>query len=258
MKMSRRKFLQTGLSGLTYFSAASTVPAWIANSSQAFASTVPDDRILVIFQQAGGNDGLNTVIPYTDLKYLETGPSAIRPTLHITTGLGPTELGDGLNAFNPNLVRLKNWYSQGDVAVINNVGYPNPNLSHFTATDFFELGTSPSSSNVTTQGWASRFFDNQCNGAPPPQIEALEMMMAGTSELPLTLRGSDNYVPPAVRNFDSFKFDLPGFPPAFGPHIENYIGQVNGLTVPGGSTLDFVQRPPTSLRLRWKTWKRQA
>jgi uncharacterized protein (DUF1501 family) len=241
MKMSRRRFLQTGLSGLTYFSSAATVPAWIANSTQAYASTVPDDRILVIFQQAGGNDGLNTVIPYTDPKYLEIGGAAIRPTLHITSGLGPTELGDGLNAFHPKLVRLKNWYSNGDVAVVQNVGYPNPNLSHFTATDFFELGTSPSGV-TSSQGWASRFYDNQCNGAPPPQIEALEMMMAGTSDLPLTLSGSNNYIPPAARDFNSFNFQLPPSPATFGPHIENYIGLVNGLTVPGGSTLDFVQR----------------
>ena len=242
MKMSRRKFLQTGLSSLTYFSAASTVPAWIANSTKAYASTVPDDRILVIFQQAGGNDGLNTVIPYTDTKYLETGPSAIRPTLHITSGLGPTELGDGLNAFHPKLVRLKNWYSAGNVAVIQNIGYPNPNLSHFTATDFFELGISPSSNYSTTQGWGSRFYDNQCDGAPPPQLEALEMLMAGTSELPLTLRGSDNYVPPAVRDFASYNLQLPPWPPAYASHVENYIGLVNGLTFPPASTLDFVQR----------------
>ena len=64
MIQSRREFLQTSLSGLAYFSAASTVPLWLSKSAQAACTAgIPDDRILVIYQQAGGNDGLNTVIP---------------------------------------------------------------------------------------------------------------------------------------------------------------------------------------------------
>src|SRR5690554_5053910 len=118
MSMNRRDFLKTGLSGLAYFTTAATVPAWVAKSAQAV--TAGNDRTLVIIQQAGGNDGLNTVIPYTDPIY--TGEQLldgqeIRPNLKILEpNLELTKLGDGLNAFHPKLIRLRDWYLNGNVA----------------------------------------------------------------------------------------------------------------------------------------------
>ena len=242
MQLDRRQFIKTGLSSLAYFTTASTVPLWIAKSAQAVSNALVEDRILVVYQMAGGNDGLNTVIPYTDPKYVDSGPNALRPNLHIISGLGGTELGDGLNAFHPKLIRLKNWYSGGRVAVVQNVGYPNPSLSHFTGTDLWELGISPGSNLNPSAGWAARFYDNMCNGAPPSEFNPLEMMAAGMNLLPLTLAGSPNFLPPAVGDFDSYNIDVPTTPAGYGDHIRNYINTLNNLNVPVNSTLDFVQR----------------
>jgi uncharacterized protein (DUF1501 family) len=240
MIQSRREFLQTSLSGLAYFSAASTVPLWLSKSAHAACSNgIPDDRILIIYQQAGGNDGLNTVIPYTDPKYyLPEVDGGLRENLRISTGL---QLGDGLNALHPKLPLLKSWYDSGNVAIVQNVGYPNPSLSHFIGTDLWELGISPSGSLSTSQGWVSRFFDNQCTGAPPDNIEPLSMMANGMVKLPLTLSGSGNYFPPAVANFRSYQFNTAN-PIALGDHISTYINSLNNLSVTLNSDLDFVQR----------------
>ncbi|MFP6583247.1 MAG: DUF1501 domain-containing protein [Candidatus Hydrogenedentota bacterium] len=240
MKQSRREFLKTSLSSMAYFSTASTVPLWLSKSAQAACvAGVPDDRILVIYQQAGGNDGLNTVIPYTDPKYyLPESGGGLRPNLRISTGL---QLGDGLNALHPKLPLLKGWYDSGNVAIVQNVGYPNPNFSHFLGTDLWELGVSPSSSLTTSQGWVSRFFDNQCNGSPPSQIDSLAMMANGLVKLPLALAGSINYFPPAVGSFDSYAIQSPN-PVELGQHIEDYIDLLNNLTVTVNSNLDFIQR----------------
>jgi uncharacterized protein (DUF1501 family) len=240
MNWSRRDFLKASLSSMAYFSTASTVPLWMAKSAQAACvNGIPDDRILVIYQQAGGNDGLNTIIPYTDPRYYETeGNGGLRPNLHITNGL---QLGDGLNALHPKLPLLKGWWDAGNVAFIQNVGYPNPNLSHFTGTDLWELGLSPSSALSTSQGWVSRFFDNQCSGAPPDTIEPLAMMANGLSKLPLSLSGSNNYFPPAVRDFASYLVEAPT-PQAYGDHVLSYIASMNNMTVTVDSELDFIQR----------------
>jgi len=244
VSISRRSFLKAGLSSLTYFSTAATVPVWIAQTAKAFTGLGHPDRVLVIIQQAGGNDGLNTVIPYTDPIYtgqVLVGGQEQRPNLKILEpNLGLTLLGDGLNAFHPKLIRLKDWYTNGNVSVIQNVGYPNPNLSHFVATDLWEYGTSPGSQLSTLQGWVSRFFDNQCAGIPPENIDPLTMLGAGDDIVPLTLNGSLGYTPPSVLNFSSYKFDAPTNATLNAHHKQGLI-DVNTFAT-ADPTIDFLQR----------------
>ena len=235
MKIDRRTFLQASLSSLAYFSTAATAPLWLSKSARALSKNLTGDKVLVIVQQSGGNDGLNTVIPYTDSLYLGTD---LRPTLHITSGFDATILDDQ-NALHPKLSRLTNWYKNGSVAVVNNVGYPNPNLSHFLATDYWEMGTSPGASLSTLQGWVSRYFDNQCGGMPPESINALTMLAAGKSTVPLTLRTSANYLPPAVSNFSSYVINVPSGDQ--GTHRLSYIEAMNNTTAVTNQ-LDFLQR----------------
>lgn len=242
MKLSRRDFLKTSLAGTACCTLASTVPGWISKSAQAICRDLAGDRILVIVQLAGGNDGLNTVIPYTDPLY---NGNTLRPTLHITSGLNLTTL-DALNAFHPKLIRLTDWYTDGKLAIIQNVGYPNPDLSHFVATDYWEFGTSPGGATPGGKGWMARFVDNACQGVPPESIDALKMLAAGKFLVPATLNGSALYTPPAVLNASFYRISVP--PNDMGDHILRYIEEMNSTAVIDPA-VDFVQRSANIARL---------
>ncbi|HLF04686.1 MAG TPA: hypothetical protein VI855_05665, partial [Dehalococcoidia bacterium] len=93
-------------------------------------TTTKKDPILVVIQLTGGNDGLNTVIPYGDSLYYDNRPTvgvAREQVLPINAQLG----------FNPAMQPLKDLYDQGKVAVIQGIGYPNPNRSHFRSMDIW-------------------------------------------------------------------------------------------------------------------------
>lgn len=196
MTMKRRSFLKVGLSGLAYFTAELTTPNWIIRAAQAMTcDCLCDGRILVIIQQSGGNDGLNTVIPRTDPVYYD---ALTRPNIRVASG---SEINlDGLNGLHPRLVNMANRYQQGRLAIVQNVGYVNPNLSHFTSTDHYEYGFVPGETQPT-QGWAARFYDNTCAGADP---EALFMTAAGMSAVPDAFKNATGYTPPAISSASSY------------------------------------------------------
>jgi uncharacterized protein (DUF1501 family) len=120
--ITRRDFM---VSGVTATAAGIIVPPVFAKS--VFAATADDihnDKVLVILQLGGGNDGLNTVIPYTDPAYLQA-----RPTIGIPAStVLPLNAQVGLNPVMPGIKQL---YDAGEVAVVQGVGYPNPVYSHF-------------------------------------------------------------------------------------------------------------------------------
>jgi uncharacterized protein (DUF1501 family) len=106
-------------------------------------------RVIVILQMSGGNDGLNTIIPYEDSLYYNARP---------TIGIKKTDAVrlSNLTGMNPNLMPLKSLFDDGKMAVVQNVGYDNPNRSHFRSTDIW---LSASDSDVVVEdGWAGRFL----------------------------------------------------------------------------------------------------
>lgn len=105
---------------------------------------------LVIVQLSGGNDGLNTVIPYTNDIYYNN-----RPTIS-QKGNQLLNLNNEL-ALHPNLAPIKNLYDEGYLSIINNVGYPNPNRSHFRSTDIWQ--TASGSNEYINSGWLGRYLD---------------------------------------------------------------------------------------------------
>jgi len=165
---TRRAFLQKGL---TLVSAAATIPHFLQRSAFAMNNPfdqmltssiagVPDDHILVVIQLAGGNDGLNTVVPYGMDQYYRARPQlGIRPNdvlrLKDQPGLG----------FHTNLTGFKELYESGLLACVQAVGYPNPNRSHFTSTDIWSTANPQ---RPQGEGWLGRYFDNACNGTPQP------------------------------------------------------------------------------------------
>ncbi|WP_375445706.1 DUF1501 domain-containing protein [uncultured Fibrella sp.] len=135
-------------------------------------------KTLVIVQLSGGNDGLNTVVPYrNDIYYRE------RPTLAI-----PRDKVLSLNdeiGFNPALESLKSLYDDGLVTVINNVGYPNPDRSHFRSMDIWQ--TASDSDKYVSTGWLGRYLDASCSGTDGCQPHrAVEV----DDTLSLALKGS--------------------------------------------------------------------
>jgi uncharacterized protein (DUF1501 family) len=137
MKLTRRAMIKDGL---LVVSAGMIMPAVFSRgvaSARAQAlegsrvAQTASDRTLIVVQMAGGNDGLNTVVPFSDPLYLKVRPTlAISETkvLHLDTRLG----------LHPNLLPLKKLWDAGHLAIIEGVGYPNQSLSHFQAMDIWQ------------------------------------------------------------------------------------------------------------------------
>ena len=119
--------------------------------------TGKDDTILIVLQLAGGNDGLNTLVPFADDAYHKARPRLAKKEKEII------KLSDhvGLNAALPFLGSL---FKEGDLGIVQGVGYPNPNRSHFVSTSIWETADTTNHSN---SGWLGRYFDNACPGADP-------------------------------------------------------------------------------------------
>jgi uncharacterized protein (DUF1501 family) len=148
--MERRKFLQitaTGTGGMLL------LPQFLwANSFFGEENKLTENKLIFI-QLNGGNDGLNTFIPYTDPLYYSN-----RPTLAISKGkILNTSGGMG---FHPALKDFATILQEGNLSVIQNVGYPNPNRSHFRSQEIWQ--TASDSNQYLDYGWLGRFLDIQC------------------------------------------------------------------------------------------------
>jgi uncharacterized protein (DUF1501 family) len=155
---TRREFFRQTGRGLGLLAFSRFAPSFLVNSTLASAPAPEKDRrILVIVQLAGGNDGLNTLVPYEDANYYR-----LRPTLGIPRNevlpLGPN-LG-----LHPACAALQGLFHDGKLALVQNVGYPNPNRSHFRSTEIWE--TASGSNDFATTGWIGRYLDNACAGRP--------------------------------------------------------------------------------------------
>ena len=144
--MNRRNFLKSS----TLASSLFFVPSFIKAFEQVATSDLGYKR-LVIIQLSGGNDGLNTVIPFRNDLYYK-----VRPTLGIPKK-DIINLNDEIG-LHPSLLPLKRLYDDGNLAIINNVGYPNPNRSHFRSMDIWQTATD--SNKYLQSGWIGRYLDD--------------------------------------------------------------------------------------------------
>lgn len=143
--MKRRDFLkQSSLASSLFF-----VPNFV-KSFENVSTNIIGHKKLVIIQLSGGNDGLNTFIPYNNDIYYRN-----RPKLAITKN-NIIKADDQLG-FNKNLKGLKTLFDNGYVSIINNVGYPNPNRSHFRSTDIWQ--TASNANEYLHSGWLGRYLD---------------------------------------------------------------------------------------------------
>lgn len=132
-------------------------------------SALNDDRILVIVYLAGGNDGLNTVIP---LEYYSSYNS-LRSNIAIPESNVLKLAGNIETGFHPAMTGMQQMYNEGKLAIVHSVSYPNPDLSHFRSTDIWMTGVE--SSQYANSGWAGRYlndrFPNYPEGYPNTQME---------------------------------------------------------------------------------------
>jgi uncharacterized protein (DUF1501 family) len=172
MLIRRRNFIQLG--GLA--TASMMVPKLLKAFENPLSPLVPaGNKVLIVLQLSGGNDGLNTVIPIrNDIYYRE------RPKLAIEKEKALTVNDDA--ALHPALTALAALYQEGNMAILNNVGYPEPNRSHFRSMDIWH--TASESNTIWQTGWLGRYLDSQCKACDKP-TQALEI----DDTLSLALKG---------------------------------------------------------------------
>jgi len=173
MKTSRRNFLKhSSLATVGSMLVPSFLKSW-----ELSASPLPqNDKILVIIQLSGGNDGLNTIVPYYNDIYYQSRPSIAiskEKVLKINDELG----------FNPVMQKFRELYEEGLVSIINSVGYPNPDRSHFRSMDIWQTGSS--ADEYLRSGWIGRYLDSTCRAEICQPFEAIEI----DDTLSLALKG---------------------------------------------------------------------
>lgn len=141
---SRAGFLLGSLAGLTIAAKSGDI------FSRALAQGPQGDRVLVLINLVGGNDGLNTVVPYSMPQYYR-----YRPNLAVAQG-DVLRLNDEVG-LNPNLKSLKGMFDKGGVAVIQGVGYPKPDHSHFRSQEIWQTADPEG---YSTTGWIGRYLDS--------------------------------------------------------------------------------------------------
>lgn len=184
-KSSRRNFLRYS-SGLVAIGAAP--PAFL---SRAVAEAKKDDRVLVIVQLAGGNDGLNTVIPFNDDSYKQARPS-------LAIGPNTTQKLNDQIGLHPQMGGMRELYDEGVLSIIQGVGYPQPDRSHFRSMDIWN--SAQPEGEFTGDGWLGRALD-QSGARFTGQVPALAL---GTGNLPLALVAQRTNVP-SIQSIDEYK-----------------------------------------------------
>jgi uncharacterized protein (DUF1501 family) len=180
MLVNRRKFLQLG----TLATGSSMLPKFLKAFEQRTPKMNSGNKVLVVLQLSGGNDGLNTVIPiHNDIYY------RLRPSISIARD--KALILDSDCGLHPALPHFKTLFDEGNLAILQNVGYPNPDRSHFRSMDIWQSASA--SSEYLPSGWIGRYLDAQCkNCSLPTQVleidDSLSLALTGNQMKGLALR----------------------------------------------------------------------
>ena len=212
MLFKRKEFLQIG----SLATASMMLPKFL-KAFDGKTIVPPGNKVLVVLQFSGGNDGLNTVIPIRNDIYYSSRPKLgieKEKALQLTDEAG----------INPALSVFKELYDDGSLAIINSVGYPNPDRSHFRSMDIWQ-SASESDKYIYT-GWLGRYLDAQCNGCGKP-TQALEV----DDVLSLALKGENN---------KGIAVKDPGR--LYNTSHEKYFKEINAAHVNGEETVDYLYK----------------
>lgn len=222
---TRREFLRS----TSLLAVGAAMPGFLARSVAAAsgpekdaAAAFKDDRILVVIQLGGGNDGLNTVVPFADDAYHRSRPSiALKPKqiLRLTDHVG----------LHPNLTGINKLADAGKLTIVEGVGYPNPNRSHFRSMEIWQTATDSNKSSST--GWIGRYLDSTCEGQPEP--------VAGVAlggERPQAFNGTKG-LGVAFQDPETF-----GWNEGVGAARDENFRKLNAAYRPENDTLDFLRK----------------
>lgn len=251
---TRRQFLRTSVLGGAL---ASTVPLFLektflcldtmAAATPGQISTGKDGTILVVLQLAGGNDGINTLVPFGDDAYYKARPHIALPKNDIL------KLSD-YAGMHPKLTGLHSLYGEGHLGVIQGVGYPNPNRSHFRSTEIWQ--TASDSNRNVSEGWLGRYFDSCCQGSDPATVGVAisgqtPQAFASTSPKGIAFSNPEQfrYMSEAANDpasADRFMRQMnspsDAGPSSMSENSGGSIGMIDGPGASDGSTAEFLQR----------------
>ena len=257
---TRRRFLRTSALGAA---AAWTLPAFLektfftldamAADAATQAITGRDGTILVVLQMAGGNDGLNMVVPYADDVYYRSRPRLGLPANKILKL-------DSYVGLNGKLTGLKSLFDEGHLALVQGVGYPNPNRSHFRSTEIWQ--TASDAERAESEGWLGRYFDSCCAGADPtvgvaigeqmPQAFTAKNPTGVTFSKPEQFRWQPSEKPAGeMTSEEAFFRQLNGLDEEGAPAANDggSIGAIAGRPKGDRSAVDFLQRTALDAQL---------
>lgn len=267
MIFSRRQFVK---SGATVFAAGATVPTMLMDLAAARAAENDKstaDRVVVVFELSGGNDGLNTLVPYKDPNYVK-----VRPTLAIPEkdlNILDANAGVGLH---PSMTGFGELFKNKNLAVIQGAGYPNANRSHFRSMEIWHRGDP---GNDVTTGWLGRYYETACkdNQSVVPIVHygknRPEIFKAGRAPA-MSINAIDDFYPmnqkPESVAISTLYKDMKKAPPANMPEMKpsdllspTEIVQATGLDiVKGTEVIKGILKNPRTPKVDYPTDRSSA
>jgi uncharacterized protein (DUF1501 family) len=227
MSPTRRDFLKTSIATGTMVSWGLTVPTFLSRTAAAtLDATKPGakETILVVIELTGGNDGLNTVIPFKDEQYAK-----LRPTLRIPTAQ-IKKISDEIG-LHPSLAGLADLLQEQALCVVQGVGYPNPNQSHFRSMDIWQAA---STADTLTEGWIGKALRSK------PAAAAFHLA-ANNESSPLSLTGAPARVP-SITSLEDFQLRVVAANSVDKKEQHSLIEGAAQLKSEQPNLLDFVKR----------------
>jgi uncharacterized protein (DUF1501 family) len=228
--MKRRDFLKSS----TLASGAFLIPAFLKPFEALAMDAVSGYKNLVIIQLSGGNDGLNTIVPFGSDVYYQKRKTVAIPQTDII------KLND-MQGLNPNLAALQEIYDQGYMSIINSVGYPNPDRSHFRSMDIWQ--TASDADQFLSTGWIGRYLDANCQTCQNPYTavevdDTLSLALKGANMKGIAVQDPNKLFQTTREPF--FK-DLVSAPQNDHLHEDN-LGYLYKTMIETYSSADYIQK----------------
>lgn len=222
--MDRRNFLKKS----TLLATAPFVPEFLAQTALAAEKASSHDTILVVIEMTGGNDGLSMAVPYTDDEYYKARPKLAIPkaqVLKVTDEIG----------LHPSFLGMQNLVTAKQVAIIQGVGYPNSDRSHFESMDRWQCAEV--TKEVSGRGWLAKSTDGLSKG----EAVGVPVMHVGGDKLPMACRGAVNGVL-SIHKAEDFELRASEDGGAGEKPVKKLLADVSRGSLDEDELLSFVRR----------------